>query len=137
MSLGHFLPEEGLELELNVGLDDAISFLDGALPRFDFGVYDYRLEPVNGVLGDQWNLMVKAWDSTTTGELPTAVALIQVGRLYDGGTRLKVLPREQWQGDGPATVDDDGQGFSRFAFQLLNALHGEGLIELPGPLPIE
>ena len=137
MSLGHFLLEDGMELELSAELGEVISSLDGAVRSFDFGGYGYRIQTVNGVIGDRWNLTVKAWDSTAAAELPPAVAFIQVGGLGGGSTGLKILSRAQWPGGGAEYTGEDAKLFSRFAFELLNALHGEGLLDLPGPLPIE
>ena len=65
------------------------------------------------------------------------MAFIEVGGLGGGITGLKILSREQWRTCGPQATDQEVKLFSHFAFQLLNALHGEGILELPGPLPIE
>ncbi len=75
--------------------------------------------------------------NSTPGEADRAVAFIEVGGLGGGITGLKILSREQWRTCGPQATDQEVKLFSHFAFQLLNALHGEGLLELPGPLPIE
>ena len=137
MSFGQFLLKEGMDLELRAGLGDVVSFLDSAVRGFDFGGHTYRLEPVNGVIGTRWNLAVKASDPDTPGETEPAVAFIQVGGLGGGLTGLKILSRDQWRTNGPPATDREVELFSHFAFQLLNALQGEGLLELPGPLPIE
>lgn len=137
MSFGQFLLKEGMDLELSAELGDVISFLDDVVRLFDFGGHSYRLEPVNGVIGTRWNLAVRASALATPGEADRAVAFIEVGGLGGGVTGLKILSREQWLTCGPQATDQEVKLFSHFAFQLLNALHGEGFLEMPGPLPIE
>ena len=137
MSFGQLLLEEGMDLEIGSRLEDVIEFLDRAVPSFDFGGHSYRLEPVNGVIGTHWNLAVKASDEATPKEADPTVAFISVGGLDGESTGLKILSKEQWENLGPVFTDEEVKLFSRFAFQLLNALHGEGFLDLPGPLPIE
>ena len=141
MSFAEFFLEEGIDLELGLSLDDVISFLDRSVPSFDFGGHSYRLEPVNGVIGTNWNLAVMALDPAVPDGTDPAVAFIQVEEEEgDGeGTGLKVLSREMWEESEPPSTatEEELKLFSHFAFQLLNALSAEGLIHLPAPLPIE
>ena len=139
MSFADFLIEEGIDLELELSLEDLISFLDRSVPSFDFGGHGYKLEPVNGVIGTNWNLAVKPVDPAGANGIDPAVAFIQVGEGENEGTGLKVLSREMWEeGEPPSSAtEEEMRLFSHFAFQLLNALSAEGLIRLPAPLPIE
>ena len=137
MSFGELLLEEGMDLEFETRLEDIVSFLDRVVPEFDFGGHNYRLEPVGGVIGTHWDLAVKASDLTIPRETDPVVAFVQVGELEGDTVGMKILSREQWENGGEMFTEDDVKLFSRFAFQLLNALHGEGLMHLPGPLPIE
>lgn len=144
MSFAEFLLEDGIDLELELSLEDLIAFLDRSVSGFDYGGHGYRLEPVNGVIGTNWNLAVMPVDPAglngagANGADP-AVAFIQVGEGENEGTGLKVLSREMWEEiDPPSTAtEEEMRLFSHFAFQLLNALSAEGLIRLPAPLPIE
>ena len=139
MSFAEFFLEEGIDVELELSLEEVISFLDRSVSGFDFGGHGYRLEPVNGVIGANWNLAVKPVDPAGPNGTDPAVAFIQVGEGESEGTGLKVLSREMWEeSDPPSTAtEEELKLFSHFAFQLLNALSAEGLIHLPAPLPIE
>ena len=139
MSFAEFLLEDGIDLELELSLEDLIFFLDRSVASFDFGGHGYRLEPVNGVIGTNWNLAVVPVDPAGANGADPAVAFIQVGEGENEGTGLKVLSREMWEEiEPPSTAtEEETRLFSHFAFQLLNALSAEGLIRLPAPLPIE
>ena len=87
-------------------------------------------------MGSQWKLLVEPTmeGDNTAAPLP-AVGLIEIFSLGDGGTSLRIPPRDRLAGGEPAAFDQDGRIFSSFIFQLLNALQSEGFVNLPGRLP--
>ena len=136
MSLGHFLLDQGMEVELKAEIGEVISLLDSEVPKFECDGYGYRISSAKGVMGSQWRLLVEPTmeDGNAAPPLP-AVGLIEIFSLGDGGTSLRIPPRDRLSGGEPATFDQDGRIFSSFIFQLLNMLQSEGFVDLPGRLP--
>jgi hypothetical protein len=136
MSLGYFLLEEGLDVELMAGMDEIIALLDNEVPSFTHDSYGYRVVPLKGVLGTLWRLNIKPRDLENNIELTPTVGTIEVDKLPDGATSFKIPPRDQWGDEEARTFDPDGNIFAGFIFQILNAFQRKGYIDLPGELPI-
>ena len=136
MSLGHFLLEQGMEVELKAEIGEVISLLDREVPKFECDGYGYRISSAKGVMGSQWRLLVEPMmeDNNTDAPLP-AVGRIEIFSLGDGATSLRIPPRDRSDGGEPPVFDPEGRIFSSFIFQLLNTLQSEGFVHLPGRLP--
>ena len=136
MSLGYFLLEEGVDIELKADMKEIIALLDSELPNFFYNGYGYRISSLKGVLGSQWRLLVKPRDRASDAELTPTVGLIEMDKLEGGGVSFSMPPRDQWGDDEARAFDEEGRFFGSFVFQLLNAFQSRGFIDLPGQLPI-
>ena len=137
MSFGNFLLEQGVEVELQVDLKEIISLLDDEVPRFAHRGYGFRIRPLGGVVGSRWKLSVSPWDPENAAETVPPVALIEVDRLVGGGVCFRIPHRDGWASPETRSFDEEGKFFSSFAFQILNAFQGRGLIDLAGQLPVQ
>ena len=136
MSFGRFLLDEGVEMELGADLSEVVALLDREIPKFEYEGYGYRISSSKGIAGSQWRFLVKPWDTTSACELESAVGLVEVYGLEDGSTSLRVPPRYNWADEWTKAFDEEGRFFTSFVSQLLNALSSEGLVKLPGQLPV-
>ena len=136
MFFGHFLLEEGVELELKADPEAVINLLDGEVPNFTFDGCAYHINSIKGIQGSHWKFLVKAWDVGSTTELASTVGLIEMDTSGTGATTVKIPARNKLADILNGDIDEEGQIFSSFVFQLLNAFQGRGLIELPGKLPV-
>ena len=137
MSLGRLIVEEGVEMTLKADMNEVIALLDSEVPRFVHDGYGYRISSSKGVLGSQWNLVVKPWDPATASEMATTVGVIEIEKLKTGGTGLKIPPRGPSDDDVTRDFDEDDGTFASFVFQLLNIFQRRGFIDLPGQLPVD
>ncbi len=136
MSFGHFLLEQGVEVELQADLKEVIDALDDEVPRFAHGAYTFRISPMGGVVGSKWRLWVSPWYPGNATETVPPVALIEVDKLVGGGVSFRMPNRDGWANAETKSFDEEGEFFSSFAFQILNAFQGRGLIDLAGQFPV-
>ena len=130
MSLGEFLLQEGMEIDLDLGLREVVAFLDAEVPLFSHDGFGYRMAPAKSVLGRNWKLHVRPWSKTLGAELAT-IGLVEVSSLEGGGARIRIRAKTAQT----SILADGGDLFTSFVIQLLNSLKGRGLLELPGRLP--
>ena len=135
MSFAHFILEEGVELEMESEIGDVIVALDIDVPVFSYQDYEFHVRPKGGVVGSNWRLDVKAAEDRR-GESPwTSVGFIEVDKMSEGGTRLRVPPWNEWCESQSKLYGKEGDLFASFIFQLLNAFKARGLVNLPAHLP--
>lgn len=136
MSLGHFFVEEGMEVELDASMDRVISFLYREVPKFSYDEYGYWLSPVKGVLGRSWAFLIKPYVPATDTMPEGSLGLLKAETLESGSISFSILSRTEWEAVGEDSFGGGEELFSSFVFQMLNALQDEGLIHLPGVLPV-
>jgi len=130
------LLEEGVEMELPIGLSEFLSMLDGMVPTFTCEQYGYQLGTVNRAqLGKNWDLSVKLVNLETSEAFEEPVGCIALQRVADARINFKIPPRAEQDFPGMNKFDWNGQFFGSFIFQMLNTLHNKSLIKLPGLLP--
>ncbi len=135
MSFAHFILEEGVELEMESEIGDVIVALDTDVPVFTYQDYEFHVRPKGGVIGSKWRLDVKAAEDRR-GENPwTSVGFIEVDKMSEGGTVLRVPPWNEWCESHSKLYGREGDLFASFIFQLLNAFKARGLVNLPAHLP--
>ncbi len=134
---GHFLLEQGLELELEAEMGEIMDFIDKDIPNFVCGDYGYNVSSGKGVLNSEWKLMVKPreLETSTIGKRP--VGYLMVEKLNEYVTKFTIPPRVQWGQEGEGPTEQEAKLFSSFIFQTLNAFQNRGYIQLPGVLPVE
>ena len=136
MSMGRLLVEEGLEVELDTGLDETISFLDREVPKFSYDEYGYRLSPVKGVLGRSWSFLIKSYVPATNTMPAGSLGLLKAETLESGSISFSIPSRTEWEAMGEDSLEGGEDLFASFVFQMLNALQDQGLIHLTGVLPV-
>jgi len=135
-SFSMVLLEEGVEMELPIGLSEFLSMLDGMVPTFTCEQYGYQLGTVNRAqLGKNWDLSVKLVNLETSEAFEEPVGCIALQRVADARINFKIPPRAEQDFPGMNKFDWNGQFFGSFIFQMLNTLHNKSLIKLPGLLP--
>ena len=134
---GHFLLDQGVEVELPVGMREVIDFLDGEVPGFTCGDYGYNFSSCKATMNSQWKLLVKPQDLETSTVADSPVGYLLVEKLDESLTSFKIPPRSQWDQNGEPLPEKARKLFSSFIFQMLNAFQGRGYIQLPGVLPVE
>jgi hypothetical protein len=132
-----FLLEEGVEMELPVELSEAISILIQEVPQFACEGYGYELAGVGRAqLGSRWDLLVKLAILATKEVIPTAVGRIELEKIDDHSSRLRIPPRAEQDYPEAMEFDPDGRYYGSLISQTLNALYRRQLIELPAALPL-
>ena len=134
---GHFLLEQGMELELRADMEDVLDFVDHDIPRFVCGNYGYKISSGKGVIDSGWKLLVKSWDLETSKDLESPVGYIEMKKLDDQTTSFKIPPRVARSYDDGTPSNQDIRLFASFIFQTLNSFQERGYIQLPGLLPVE
>ncbi len=134
---GHFLLEQGLELELEAEMGEIMDIIDRDMPNFVCGEYGYNVSSGRGVLNSEWKLMVKPRElqTSTIGKRP--VGYLMVEKLNEYVTKFTIPPRVQWGHERERPTEHEAKLFSSFIFQTLNAFQSRGYIQLPGVLPVE
>jgi len=135
MSFANFLLEEGVEMELQSELRETLVALDSDVPTFSYSGCGFQVRPLGGVIGSKWRLQVQALEHSHGAQPSPTVGLIEMDKMANGGTLLRIPPQGEWADSEAKAFDKDGDFFTSFLFQLLNAFRGRGLIELPGRLP--
>ena len=136
MFSGQFLLEEGVELELSARMEEIIDLMESEVPKFSFDGCAYHINSMKGIQGSHWKFLVKAWDVGSTTDLASTVGLIEMDISEDGATTMRIPARHKWSDMVNSEIDEEGQLFPSFVFQLLNAFQSRRLIDLPGPLPV-
>jgi len=134
---GHFLLDQGVELELQAKLGQVLEFIDQDLPHFHCGDYGYDVSSGKGVVNAEWKLMVKPRHLGTSTVLDAPVGYLMLEKLSDDVTGFKIPPRVEWGSEQERPSDQEVRLFTSFIFQTLNAFQDRGYIELPGVLPVE
>ena len=135
-SFSMVLLEEGVEMELPLGLSDAVTLLNNVVPEFQCESHGYTLGVVSRAqLGVRWDLSVKLVDLATRTTLEEPVGCIELEAREGDNVNFKVPPRAELDFPGMSKYDWDGKYFGSFIYNMLNTLHNRGLIQLPGLLP--
>lgn len=136
-SFAMVLLEEGVEMELPTSLSEFIKMLDQVVPGFTCENYGYRLGQVNRAqLGSRWDLSVRLVDLSTDQAFDDPVGCLELERVEEYLVRFKVPPRVDQDFPGMSKFDYNGQYYGSFIYQMLNTLHNNQLIQLPGVLPL-
>ncbi|HAA95348.1 MAG: hypothetical protein FI717_01360 [SAR202 cluster bacterium] len=134
-SFAMFLLEGGVDVEVAVDFDRIASFLEEETSKYSCGEYIYKIQAGKGTLGQEWNLVINAFDPDMEGQPLYPIGRMEVHSTGIGGTHLRVPPRIEQNVLGEDAADWDGKLFGSFVSQLLNSLHARELIDLPGVLP--
>ena len=134
---GHFLLEQGVELELQAGMGEVLDFIDQEIPNFGCGGYGYSVSSGKGIVNSEWRLVVKPTVRESSTVIEPAVGFLEVEKRDELVTSFKIPPRIQWGHEGEMPSEHDSKLFASFIFQTLNAFQGRGYIQLPGVLPLE
>ena len=135
-SFSMVLLEEGVEMELPIGLSEFLSMLDGLVPTFACEQYGYQLGTVKRAqLGKNWDLSVKLVNRETGVAFEEPVGCVELERMEDTRVNFRIPPRAEQDFPGMSKFDWNGQYFGSFIYQMLNTLHNRNLIKLPGLLP--
>ena len=98
--------------------------------------------PRTGKIGQSWELIVRPVQTEKDGHairpqvLDVPIGFVTVSQQDNEKVLLSVPAKTAWSTEHAATVDPDGRLFASLLFQLLNALNKQGLISLPGDLPV-
>ena len=136
MSSGHFLVEQGVELEVKASMEEVITLLDSEVPSFSCGGCGFRINTIKGVAGSEWRLLVERYDPSRPTRPGAVVGIIEIDGLEEGVISLRIPPRELWEEVEPTAFHEDGKFFVSFISQVVNAFHSHGFIQLPGQLPV-
>ena len=135
-SFSMVLLEEGVEMELPIGMSEFITMIDGLVPTFTCEEYSYQLGTVNrATLGRNWDLSVKLVHLGTNQVFEEPVGCIELQKLDQYRVNFRIPPRAEQDFPGMTKFDWNGQYFGSFIYQMLNTLHSKELIKLPGLLP--
>ena len=136
MSSGHFLLEQGVELEVKAGMEDVITLLDSEVPNFSCEGCGFRINTIKGVAGSEWRLLVERYDPSSPTLPGAIVGIIEIDGLENGVISLRIPPRELWEEGEPTAFQEEGKFFVSFVSQVVNAFQSQGFIQLPGQLPV-
>ncbi len=134
---GSFLLNEGLEVEIKRDMREVVGKLDEESKGFASNGVGYRIVPGKGVLGSEWQMLVKPVDRASGRVADNALGYILIKKLEDGTVSFKSPPRSEWSTEQAQQMDPDGKYFAGFILHVLNAFQKLGYVELPGPLPVE
>ena len=135
-SFSMVLLEQGVEMELPIGMSEFITMLDGWVPDFTCEGFSYQLGTVSRAkLGSNWDLSVKLVNLETNQVFEEPVGCIELVKLDQYRVNFRIPPRAEQDYPGMSKFDWDGQYFGSFIYQMLNTLHRKELIKLPGLLP--
>ena len=135
-SFSMVLLEQGVEMELPIGMSEFITMLDGWVPDFTCEGFSYQLGTVSRAkLGSNWDLSVKLVHLETNHVFEEPVGCIELVKLDQYRVNFRIPPRAEQDYPGMSKFDWDGQYFGSFIYQMLNTLHKKELIQLPGLLP--
>ena len=135
-SFSMVLLEEGVEVELPIGLSEAVSLLNQVVPEFSCENHGYVFGTISRAqLGVRWDLSVKLVNLTTSQVFEEPVGCVELEARGRGNVNFKVPPRSELNFPGMSKYDWDGKYFGSFIFNMLNTLHDRELIRLPGTLP--
>ena len=135
-SFSMVLLEEGVEMELPIGLSEAVTLLNDVVPEFNCDNHGYTFGTISRAqLGVRWDLSVKLVNLTTSQVLEEPVGCVELEARDRDCVNFKVPPRSQLDFTGMGKYDWDGKFFGSFIYNMLNTLHNRELIQLPGALP--
>ena len=130
------LLEEGVEIEIPIGLSEALALLDEVVPTFRCQQYGYQVGTVNRAkLGSSWGLWVKLVNQQTNDVVEDPVGSVELEKIDDNKVNFRVPARAEQNYHGASKFDGEGQLYGSFIYQMLNLLHERKLIDLPGVLP--
>ena len=130
------LLEEGVEIEIPIGLSEALGLLDAVVPTFSCQQFGYQVGTVNRAkLGSSWGLWVKLVNQQTNDVVEDPVGCVELEKIDDNKVNFRVTSRAELDYHGASKFDGDGQLYGSFIYQMLNLLHERKLIDLPGVLP--
>ena len=128
--------EEGVEIEIPIGLSEALALLDEVVPTFRCQQYGYQVGTVNRAkLGSSWGLWVKLVNQQTNDVVEDPVGSVELEKIDDNKVNVRVPARAEQNYHGASKFDREGQLYGSFIYQMLNLLHERKLIDLPGVLP--
>ena len=132
MLFSEVLLEQGVDVELPVGMEDVLGILDDEIPNIPVENKSYRIASVNRAsIGKEWEIVINVEESSGTD---SEVAVITLNVIDDEKIMFSVPPRHNQTG---YEFDPRGALYGRMIFYLLNTFQSRGLLDLPGRLPIE
>ncbi len=134
-SFSMVLLEGGVDVEVAADFAEITSILDAEVPRYTCGDFGYNVRPGRGTIGRHWTFMVGAFPLGEPGHPLTPLGRMEVEAGEDGFMAISIPPRVEQTVPGTDAADWDGKLFGAFVCQLLNSLHEQRLVELPGMLP--
>jgi len=133
---GQFLLEQGVEIELPVGVNSVLGVLDEEIPKFRHKEYCYDIGSCKSDLKTEWQFTIKARMLEKPGTAMLLVAVLVLEKSDDATTLIKIPPviEGQKKHAGPSQIQFDL--FSSFVFQMLNGFRSKGFSSMPEALPI-
>ena len=130
------LLEEGVEVEIPGDLGKVITLLDQEVPKFSYDEYRFQLRSTRAQLGSRWDLVINSVDPANAGMAPEPIGRIELETLDESSVAFRIPPRPVESFEDVNCFDRSGRLYSSFIYQILNALQGRKLIELPGAIPL-
>jgi hypothetical protein len=133
---GQFLLEQGVEIELPVGIATVLGFLDEEIPKFRHKDYCYDISSCKSDLKTEWQFTVKAqmFEQSEAKMLLVAVLVLEKGD--DLTTSVKIPPVMEGSKKQEGPSDNQIELFSSFVFQMLNGFRSKGFSSMPEALPV-
>ena len=133
---GQFLLEQGVEIELPVGINSVLGFLDEEIPKFRHKEYCYDLSSCKSDLKTEWQFTVEAQMFEKSGAKLLLIAVLVLEKMDDLTTSVKIPPVIEGRKKQEGPSDNDIELFSSFVFQLLNGFRSKGFSSMPEALPV-
>ena len=133
---GQFLLEQGVEIELPVGINSVLGFLDEESPKFRHKEYCYDISSCKSDLKTEWQFTVEAQMFEKSGAKMLLIAVLVLEKMDDLTTSVKIPPVIEGRKKQEGPSDNDIELFSSFVFQLLNGFRSKGFSSMPEALPV-
>tara|TARA_B100002003_G_C14073401_1_gene516407 strand:- start:151 stop:561 length:411 start_codon:yes stop_codon:yes gene_type:complete len=133
---GQFLLEQGVEIELPVGINTVLGFLDEEIPKFKHKEYCYDIGSCKSDLKTEWQFTVKARMLEQAGTAILLVAILVLEKSDDMTTLVKIPPVIEGRKKQAGPSENQIELFSGFVFQMLNGFRSYGLSSMPESLPV-
>ena len=109
-SFSMVLLEEGVEMEIPIGLSEALGLLDEVVPTFSCQQYGYQVGTVNRAkLGSSWGLWVKLVNQQTNNVVEDPVGCVELEKIDDNKVTFRVPARAEQNYPGMSEFDGEGQ----------------------------
>ena len=133
---GQFLLEQGVEIELPVGIKTVLGFLDEEIPKFKHKEYCYDIGSCKSDLKTEWQFTVKARMFEQAETAMPLVAILVLEKSDDMTTLVKIPPVIEGRKKQAGPSENQIELFSGFVFQMLNGFRSYGFSSMPESLPV-